>query len=680
MFRGQILSERYEIQRAIGGGGMANVYLARDSILERDVAIKVLRMEYANDEEFIHRFRREAQSTIHLSHPNIVNIFDVGEEVEEDIYYIVMEYVRGMTLKQYIQMYSPLPVDEAIDIMNQVTSAISHAHQNGIIHRDIKPQNILIDHNGKVKVTDFGIAMALTGTSVTQTNSVLGSVHYLSPEQARGGTAIKKSDIYSLGIVFFELLTGRLPFSGDTAVSIALKHLQSETPSVRRWNPDIPQSVENIVLKATAKNPFHRYENVNQLEEDLATALLPNRLNEEKFIPPEEEGEETKAIPIITSDNSLSEDGETIVRQKTDGTEEEKKKKKKKKKVWIWTISILSVLMIAAIVALFVLPKWLMPDEVEIPMDVVGMTDEGAIELLEDLGLHVEVEDMNHEEIAEGIVIMTDPEAGAVVREGTTVTIFRSIGQEPVSFKNYIGDQFETTKALLLQAGYADVKMSEKASEDYDAGEIIDHIYPNEGTEVIPSETTVEFWVSTGPPKIEVPNFYGATLEEVTEYIEESGLSLNVQEEFDNNLPEGQVIRQEPAFGTEVNKGEEITVYISKGKEPQPQQVTYTVTYDEIHQWAQNNLDTPPPSNENGTDEEGNPEEEPQPVSYKLTIYIEDMYNEFTSPMISTDIGEKDEKSFRLTIEPGSEGRYKIMVNDKVYKEETVPYPEGGGE
>lgn len=674
MFRGQILSERYQIQRAIGGGGMANVYLARDIILERDVAIKVLRMEYANDEEFIDRFRREAQSTIHLSHPNIVSIFDVGEEEEENIYYIVMEYVKGMTLKEYIQMYSPLPVDEAIDIMSQVTSAISHAHQNGIIHRDIKPQNILIDHNGKVKVTDFGIAMALSGTSITQTNSVLGSVHYLSPEQARGGTAIKKSDVYSLGIVFFELLTGRLPFSGDTAVSIALKHLQSDTPSVRRWNPDIPQSVENIVLKATAKNPFHRYDNVNQMEEDLATALLPDRLHEKRFTPPIEEGEETKAIPIITNHDQLNENDDTIVRQKAE--ESKPQPKKKNKKAFIWVLSIASMLIIAGILALFVLPKWLMPDEVEIPQDVIGMTADGATELLEDLGLNVKVEEMNHDEIEPEIVITTDPEPGTVVREESTVTIFKSIGQEPVEFKNYVGDQFETTKAILLQAGYVDVKKQERHSDEYDVGEIIEHIYPSEGAKIIPSETTVEFWVSAGPAKVKVPNYSGMTIEEINEYNEKNELSilLNVIDEFHNTTPEGQVFKQEPSFGTEINKGEEVTVYISKGREPQPKQVEYTVTYNEIHEWAQMNL--PPPNVEEGQDE-GNLEN-PEPVVYEMTLYIEDMYNDFTSPMMTTMLREQDSKSFRLTIEPNSEGRYKIMVNDKVYKEEVVPYPEGG--
>src|SRR5699024_7624896 len=281
MIIGHLLNERYRIKRRIGGGGMANVYLGYDLILERNVAIKVLRMEFVNDPEFVERFDREAQAATSLSHPNIVSIYDVGEE--DDILYIVMEYIDGLTLKEYVMQHGPLSVEIAVDIMEQLTSAIQHAHENGLIHRDIKPQNVLIDHHGTVKVTDFGIAIALSATALTQTNSVLGSVHYLSPEQARGGKATKKSDIYSLGIVFYELVTGQMPFSGQSPVSIALKHLQNDTPSVRQINPAIPQSVENIILKATTKDPFNRYQSVAEMEHVISISLNPENINEPKF-------------------------------------------------------------------------------------------------------------------------------------------------------------------------------------------------------------------------------------------------------------------------------------------------------------------------------------------------------------------------------------------------------------
>lgn len=323
MLIGRRISGRYEILRAIGGGGMANVYLALDIILDREVAIKVLRFDFVHDADFIRRFRREAQSAASLDHPNIVSIYDVGEE--DDIYYIVMEYVEGMTLKEYINRTGPLHPKEAVQIMEQIVSAIAHAHDNQIVHRDIKPHNILIDHMGHIKVTDFGIAMALSSTTITHTNSVLGSVHYLSPEQARGGLSTKKSDIYSLGIVLFELLTARMPFEGESAVSIALKHLQSETPSVKRWNPAVPQSIENVVLKAMAKDPFHRYEAAEEMENDLKTAFDPDRLNEKRFTIPSDD-EMTKAVPII---KNLPENGSS---SQSGGGEEEAAPLSKKKR------------------------------------------------------------------------------------------------------------------------------------------------------------------------------------------------------------------------------------------------------------------------------------------------------------------------------------------------------------
>ena len=246
---GKRISGRYEIIKYIGGGGMSKVFLAHDVILDRNVAIKILNYDFTNEEDLKRRFMREALSATSLTHPHIVNIFDVGEEGE--LHYLVMEYIEGQTLKEFITSNGPLSPEQAIPIMRQLVSAISNAHYNGIIHRDIKPQNILMDSDGDVKITDFGIAMALSATAHTKTNSVLGTVHYLSPEQARGGMATMKSDIYSVGIVLYELLTGKLPFSGESAVAIALKHLQEETPSVRALFPTIPQSVENVILKAT---------------------------------------------------------------------------------------------------------------------------------------------------------------------------------------------------------------------------------------------------------------------------------------------------------------------------------------------------------------------------------------------------------------------------------------------
>lgn len=294
--KGSKINDRYQIIKTLGEGGMANVYLAHDTILDRNVAVKVLRGDLANDEKFVRRFQREALSASSLSHPNIVEMYDVGED--DGQYYIVMEYVDGMTLKQVLKKRGHLSVTEVIDIMLQVTDGMAHAHDAYIIHRDIKPQNIMILSNGMIKITDFGVATALNSTQLTQTNSVMGTVHYLPPEQANGKGSTIRSDIYSMGIMMYELLTGLVPYKGDNAVEIALKHLKEPLPSVRKFNSSIPQSIENVIIKATAKNPKNRYTDARAMHEDLKTALDESRQNEKRYVYPypENDLEETKVL------------------------------------------------------------------------------------------------------------------------------------------------------------------------------------------------------------------------------------------------------------------------------------------------------------------------------------------------------------------------------------------------
>ncbi|WP_338452010.1 Stk1 family PASTA domain-containing Ser/Thr kinase [Niallia oryzisoli] len=659
MMIGKRISGRYKILEMVGGGGMANVYLAHDMILDRDVAVKVLRLDFANNEEFIRRFHREAQSATSLAHPNIVNIFDVGEE-DDSIYYIVMEYVKGQTLKEYIQKHSPIPVEHALDIMLQLTSAISHAHQNHIIHRDIKPQNILVDEKGNVKITDFGIAMALSATSITQTNSVLGSVHYLSPEQARGGVATNKSDIYSLGIVMFELLTGRLPFSGESAVSIALKHLQSETPSLRRWNPSIPQSVENIVLKATAKDPFHRYATVEEMEDDIRTALEPERLDEPKFSVPLDE-DATKAIPIITDDRPYSNFDETIIHGKEPKlhsetipiteTENGKTKKKKRKKLPIILFSILSILIILAVLTITVLPALFSPKEIEIP-DVSGMELDQAVSELVTAGFVIgETKEISDEELEEGYVVKTDPKAGKKVKEGTKVTIFESSGKETFELLDYTDRLYDDVVTVLKEKGFKDIKKKEIFDDEAPAGTIIEQNYPA-GEDVIPDETILEFTISKGPSLIEVKDLTGNNASAVQTYAASEGLEVDVsQEEFSDTVAKGLVISQTPAPGTAVKKGSKITVIISKGPEEIPPK---TVTKE---------IDIPY-------------EPEVEGLPQEVQIYIEDMNNSMTVPFDTFYIQENTRKEIELTIVKGEDAGYKVMRDKNVILEEAVTYPE----
>lgn len=658
MIIGKRISGRYKVLEMIGGGGMANVYLAHDMILDREVAVKMLRLDFVNDEEFIRRFHREAQSATSLTHPNIVSIYDVGEE--DSLYYIVMEYMNGQTLKQYINQHSSLRVEKALDIMMQLTSAISHAHQNHIIHRDIKPHNILIDRDGNVKITDFGIAMALSATSITQTNSVLGSVHYLSPEQARGGMANRKSDIYSLGIVMFEILTGRLPFSGESAVSIALKHLQSETPSVRRWNSSIPQSVENIVLKATAKDPFHRYNSVDEMEEDIRTALNPERMNEPKFIIPIDD-EATKAIPIITNDRphknldeTLVHSTDKVVQNKKDSPKKEKNSNQKRKKwptVLIVTFLILAVL---GLLAFTFLPGLLSAKDVKIP-DVSGMELDDAISKLTLNGLEVDKQiEIPDDDVDEGEVIKTDPEIGTTVKENAKVTLYVSTGKEKTELSNYVGRLYDDVFGLLENRNFKDISKTEKY-DDSAPGTILSQSPPG-GEKVVPEDTVLEFEVSKGPETIVLKDLKQYTLKSAQDYASLVGLKIETEEKYDEKVPADMVISQTPKPGTEMNKGDTVTVIISKGKEEKPPKTVIkeiTIDYEP----------TVPVTGE------------PIPKQ-EVLIYIEDMNHSMTEPAETFSITETTKKQIELTIPYGGKAGYKVIRDSKVIAEDVINYSE----
>ena len=416
--KGQRINNRYEIIKSIGEGGMANVYLAQDTILNRQVAIKVLRGDLENDEKFIRRFQREAKSVSDLSHPNIVEVYDVGEE--DNQHYIVMEYIDGKTLKQLIQKRGALTVPEVIDIMTQITDGLTQAHEAYIIHRDIKPQNILILDNGIVKITDFGIAMSINATQLTQTNSVMGSVHYLPPEQAGGKTATAKSDIYSAGILMYELLTGNLPFRGDNAVEIALKQMKERIPSIRKQNPLIPQSIENIVLKATAKNPKNRYDTIKEMHDDLIKALNPEHQNDMKYdYPyPENELDENNAVPIKeTPINPTSNSPTPPIKEETQTPT--KKNNDNKKRNIIIIISILIVLLMLGTLLFF---NYRNQTKVITVPDVKEMTIEEAEKALEKKGFKYTVETQESDEVAEGLVIKTSPKAGSTKKKGSIIT------------------------------------------------------------------------------------------------------------------------------------------------------------------------------------------------------------------------------------------------------------------
>ncbi|OLN22885.1 serine/threonine protein kinase [Domibacillus antri] len=640
MLIGRRLSGRYKIERTIGGGGMANVYLARDIILDRDVAIKVLRFDFAGEDEFLRRFQREAQAASSLAHPNIVSIYDVGEE--DDVNFIVMEYVDGMTLKEYIQHYSPVPYEKVIDIMKQMTAAVAFAHQHSIIHRDIKPHNMLIDHEGTVKMTDFGIAMAMSATSITQTNAVLGSVHYISPEQARGGMATKKSDIYALGIVMYELLTGRLPFSGESAVSIALKHLQSDTPSVKQLYPDVPQSVENIVLHATAKDPFHRYASAEAMEADLSTALEDYRIHEAKFTIPVEDDEATKAIPTIAS-----KPGERLNEQPEPEQKTEQVKKEKKRKKWPWFIAVIITIAIAFVL---IWPIVTAPKDIVVP-DTTGDGLEAAASKLVIAGFVVRE---SHEEfsgdIPEGKVIRTNPEAGETVKEGSEIDLYVSAGKEKTNMKDYTGKTLEETRELLEEAGFRHVNV-EMVHDDSESGTVLEQ-KPEAGEQVLPEEVNVDLTVSAGLANVILIDLTDYNKKSLEDYADSAGISIKVAgEEYSDTVDAGQVLRQTPQAGSEVAPGSTIEVILSKGPEEIPPE---TVVKNIVIPYE--------------PEMEGEPQE--------VQIYIEDMDHSMTEPYEKFLITEDTARTLEFMIEEGSKAGFKVIRDQTVIMDEAIPFPE----
>lgn len=562
--KGQKINDRYEIIRSIGEGGMANVYLARDIILERNVAIKILRGDLAGDEKFVRRFQREALSASSLSHPNIVEMYDVGED--NGTYYIVMEYVEGMTLKQLIKKRGSLSLSEAIDIMLQITDGIKEAHDSYIIHRDLKPQNILIKENGEVKITDFGIAMALNSTQLTQTNSVMGSVHYLPPEQASGKGATIKSDIYSMGILFYELLTGKLPFKGDNAVEIALKHMKNDIPSVREINDSMPQSVENIILKATAKNPKNRYESAAEMHDDLLTCLNEDRLNEKKyvFMYPEHDGDLENKKPVLLEENK--EETKKVVEDDLDD--------EKQKNTWIWILSSVFIFIVLVLVGIFIVyPKLTEVPDVVIP-NVAGMTVQKAEETLKNRGFEValEVQKVSDEEIDAGLVVKTSPSIGRKVKKGITITLYESLGSAVYEIEDYTGKNYIEVRTILTTQYELDVvieKIDVEDGEEYGEQEIIDQDL-EVGTKVSKG-SKITLYI----PNVvdEYPNFVEEewTLEEIQNFCDEYGIVVTFVPKPTDEFPENTIISQSRAAGTTIVNGATLRiVYAVKYEEETP--------------------------------------------------------------------------------------------------------------
>ena len=582
VMKGQKISDRYQIIKSIGEGGMANVYLAYDTILDRNVAVKVLRGDLATDEKFVRRFQREALSASSLTNPNIVEVYDVGEDDGE--YYIVMEYIEGKHLKNLIKKRGKLTVSEAVDIVMQITDGLSVAHDSYIIHRDIKPQNIMVLENGLVKITDFGIAMAMNSTQLTQTNSVMGSVHYLPPEQASGKGSTLQSDIYSIGILFYELLTGKLPFKGENAVEIALKHLKEALPSIREELPNIPQSVENIIIKATAKNPKNRYADAREMHEDLKTCLDPSRSNETKIkLKYQEASDDTKIIKTVKEDNKKSENKKkNIEKNKKEETVEVVAKKitgddlKKQNKTLIRLASIFTGLVIVVTLVFVMIIVSTKTKNIEVP-NVEGLSISEAIDRLQNAGFTVsdEQEGISSKDVEVGKVVKTSPMAGTERKKGSNIKIYVSTGDATIEIEDYTGKNNLEVKGSLEARGLVvniEEEVIDKTEEtSFENGDIVRQSV-EAGTFLKKGENITLYVASIGEA---YPDFTDGsyTVLDVEEFCEENQLKLDVIYTVSDTNLDGTIYYQSREAGSPVKSGAtfKIKVYKNEVIEDEPE-------------------------------------------------------------------------------------------------------------
>lgn len=570
IMKGQKISDRYQIIKSIGEGGMANVYLAYDTILDRNVAVKVLRGDLSNDEKFVRRFQREALAASSLSHPNIVEVYDVGEDNGE--YYIVMEYIEGKHLKNLLKKRGKLTLSEAVDIMLQITDGMAAAHDSYIIHRDIKPQNIMILENGLVKITDFGIAMAMNATQLTQTNSVMGSVHYLPPEQASGQGSTLQSDIYSMGIVMYELLTGELPFKGDNAVEIALKHLKEPIPDIREKLPNVPNSIYNIIKKATAKNPKNRYNDAREMHEDLLTCLDDTRANEPiiAFKYPENDTDDAKLAKMV------KENKKEVVEEANPKKEEVIAKKitgddlKKQNKLLIILAFIFTGLVVGITALIVFIPLITGGRQIEVP-DVTDMTVSDAIDTLQDAGFVVsdEQREVASSDIEEGRVVRTSPAVGSKRKDGTTVTLYVSIGDTQIEIEDYTGESYLEVKGRLETLGLfvlierQDVEETE--ANEYEDGLIIDQSI--EPGEKVSAGTNITLYI----PNVvtNYPNFTDGsyTVEAIQDFADTYELTLDIEYVKTNEYTPGTIYYQSRPEGQRVVAGQTFKIRVAEALE-----------------------------------------------------------------------------------------------------------------
>ena len=599
IMKGQKINDRYQIIKTVGEGGMANVYLAYDTILDRNVAVKVLRGDLATDEKFVRRFQREALSASSLSHPNIVEVYDVGED--NGSYYIVMEYIEGKHLKQLLKKRGNLTLTEVVDVMLQVTDGMSAAHDSYIIHRDIKPQNIMILENGLIKITDFGIAMALNSTQLTQTNSVMGSVHYLPPEQASGKGATIQSDVYSMGILMYELLTGTLPFRGDNAVEIALKHIKEPFPTVRDKVNNLPQSIENIIMRATAKNVKNRYADAKEMHDDLKTALSDSRAGEPRFTfkYPEDESDsgkrkkenieaelmkENEAKTKKETEKKKTKNKEVVKKEETGEIDIKAKQiterdlKKKENKLLLILAVIFTAIVVIVTTLVLLVPKFTKVKSYEVP-DVSNLTVLEAEAKLQEMGFEIDEEqkEISSSDIESGRVVKTSPQAGSKRKEGAIITLYVSSGENGYVVEELAGQNATEVKAVLERMYNLYVILKEEDNDKANANEII-RTEPAAGATLTEGDT-ITLYI---PNKIgDYPDFTTGeySLKDIQSWCEKYSITLDVTYNPTDEYPAGTIYEQSQKAGTTAMPNQNLVIYIAEElsqDDPAPEDIDAT--------------------------------------------------------------------------------------------------------
>lgn len=656
---GNVVSERYKILKYLGGG-MSSVYLATDIILNREVVVKMIKADPVDKEKSVRRFRREVASTIQLSHPNIVSVLDVDETDEYHI--LVTEVVHGPNLKEHILNNNPLDIDEVISIAMMTLRGIEHAHDRGIIHRDIKPQNILLDTNGRVKITDFGIAKALSETRMTETNQVIGSVQYISPEQAKGHNTDERTDIYSFGVMLFELLTGHLPYEAETAVSVALKHISEPFPDISRYR-DIPVGLKNIVMKCTEKEPLNRYRHAD----DVLSALVYYKDVSEPYVTVKKDEQEKTMTAVTAEEKSAAEKEVKAVplpvqeEEKINPAAEEPKKKRRK---WPWILFILFFLLAAAAIIVYLLwPRQSPTVNIE---NMQNMTVEEAEEYLlsEDL-VTGNISETYHDSFEEGIIIETSPVSGAEVERGGTVDMLVSLGEEPYTMTDYTGEMYEEVEAELEAAGFTNID-SEGQYSDQAPGTILDQDVAA-GEELYPDGSPITFTVSDGVEPIPITNYTGTSLEAARTELESQGFIVNVTTEvYSNEVEEGAIVSQDPSYG-DFLPGSQINVIVSLGEEP-PNETTYQISLN-IPYPEEDTADKP--SSSSSEDKEASKaDSDPEPV--EAEIFIGDKDNDIKEVSETIEITEDTNHTISLILLEEEAGQYRVEVDGEEVISETV--------